>query len=148
MRIPKQTPCTPSICMPWELQQTPLPKQYAEIFKKLTHSLDNTERARLLKDARFFTELPHEPPVNNHGKDANAAIECTHRAWEARAYKGIRLLVSLDLSMEDDSSSVPFEPEALCERLFSILLDLLLRIQEHRKSKSIPESFPQKIPLF
>ena len=76
------------------------------------------------------------------------AIERTHRAWESQVYKAIRLLVSLDLSMEDDSSSVPFEPEALCERLFSILLDLALRMQEHRKSKSIPESLPHNNPLF
>ena len=45
----------PSVRMPWELQQTPLPKQYSEIIKKLTHSLDDSERARLLKDVPFFT---------------------------------------------------------------------------------------------
>ena len=138
----------PSVRMPWKLQQTPLPKQYSEIIKKLTHSLDDSERAHLLKDVPFFTDLPHDPPVNNHGKDASVAIERTHRAWESQVYKAIRLLVSLDLSMEDDSSSVPFEPEALCERLFSILLDLALRMQEHRKAKSIPESLPHKNPLF
>ena len=76
------------------------------------------------------------------------ALEGTHRAWESQVYKAIRLLVSLDLSMEDDSSSAPFEPEALCERLFSILLDLALRMQEHQKAKSIPESLPHKNPLF
>ena len=41
-------------------------------------------------------------------------------------------------TIEDDSSSVPFDPEALCERLFSILLELALRMQEHRKSKTVP----------
>ena len=138
----------PSVRMPWELQQTPLPKQYSEILKKLAHSLDDSERARLLKDVPFFTELPHDLPIKNHCKDANVAIERTHCAWESQVYKAIRLLVSLDLSMEDDSSSVPFEPEALCERLFSILLDLALRMQQYRKSKSIPEPLPYKNPLF
>ena len=121
---------------------------YSEILKKLTHSPDDAERAHLLKDVPFFSELPHDPPINNHGKVANVAIERTHRAWESQVYEAIRLVVSLDLSMEDDLSSVPFEPEGLCERLFSSLLDLAFRIQEHRKSKSIPESLPHKNVLF
>ena len=91
----------PSVRTPWELGQTPLPnKQYSETVKKLTHSLDDSERARLLKDVPFFTDLPHDRPVNNHGKDASLAIERAHRAWESQVHKAIRLLVSLDLSME------------------------------------------------
>ena len=46
----------PPVRMPWELQQTPLPKRHSEILKKLTHSLDDAERARLLKDVHLFTE--------------------------------------------------------------------------------------------
>ena len=92
---------------------------------------------------------PHDLPINNHGKDASVAIEHSHREWESQVYMAIRLLVSLGLSMEDDSSSVPFEPEALCGRLFFILLDLANSVaKEHIFKKACTLSIVKRMREF
>ena len=144
--IPKDNEETP-VAMPWALSTLPLPETYKRIMGNLKHSLEDADRARLLRDVPFFGGLPRDAPINNHHKDSSFPAERVHRAWENEIYKALRLLVQLDISLRPGGDS-DLEPEELCERLFSMLFDVSLRIQEYRKGRSIPNAVATKNPLF
>ena len=114
-----------SVTMPWALATLPLPETYKRIMHNLKHSLEDADRARLLRDVPFFEGLPRHAPINNHHRDSSFPAERVHRAWENEIYKALRLLVQLDISLQPGGDS-DLEPEDLCERLFSMLFDVTL----------------------
>ena len=144
--VPKDSEETP-VAMPWALSTLPLPETYKRIMGNLKHSLEDADRARLLRDVPFFEGSPREAPINNHHRDSSFPAERVHRAWENEIYKALRLLVQLDVSLQPGGYS-DLEPEDLCERPFSMLFDVSLRIQEYRKGRSILNAIAPKNPLF
>ena len=121
-----------SVTMPWALSTLPLPEAYKCIMHNLKHSLEDADRARLLRDVPFFEGLPKDAPINTHHRDASFPAERVHQAWENEIYKALRLLVQLDISLQPGGDS-ELEPEELCGRLFSMLFDVSLRIPQTKE---------------
>ena len=97
--IPKDNEET-SVTMPWALSTLPLPEAYKRIMSNLKHSLEDADRARLLRDVPFFEGFPRDAPINNDHRDSSFPAERVHRAWENEIYKALRLLVQLDISLQ------------------------------------------------
>ena len=79
--VPKDNEET-QVAMPWALSTLPLPETYKRIVGNLKHSLEDADRARLLRDVLFFEGLLRDAPINNHRRDSareNAAQHHTTR---------------------------------------------------------------------
>ena len=123
--------------LPWVEQPLELSPPLAHMLKYLSVALDPYDRSKLTKDLPFVKDI--QASVNNYRKDAGAQIEKVHRAWETSALHIARSTAMLDLSMSSpESPPCDLSRSELLEHIFTCAIDFSNRVNEYRKSKSMP----------
>ena len=135
-----------SAILPWDSPSIPLPTSLAAAWQRAHTPMSMETRSYLLEDVPEVDEVPTRAPENNHRRDNQHGLDKVIRSWQTSLLGNLRLLSTITDCLESEEPSM--DPQELVHRTFFMTAELMHRVEDYRKTRSIPTSVAKANVLF
>jgi hypothetical protein len=127
--------------LPWDKQKLPLSQVLQLAYKRAEAPMTHEVRKELLKKLPLVEGIPEFAKENNFKTDATREADKIHKAWEKSLDEGLRVLACLDAKLNnEDEELVEGTKKELMTTAFFLFAELQHRIQDYRRTTSVPGS--------
>jgi hypothetical protein len=128
----------------WDKLKLPLSSLLALAYKRAETPMSYEVRKELLLKLPLIEEIPEHAKDNNFKNDSTRETDKVHKAWEKSSGEVLRVLACLDAKLNSDGQGIAADIEGtkkdLMTTAFYLLSDLQHRIQDYRRTASVPGS--------
>jgi hypothetical protein len=123
----------------WDKLKLPLSQQLGLAYKRSENPMSHEVRKELLKPLPIIDGIPEHAPENNFKNDSSREADKVHKAWEKSLLEGLRVLTCLDAKL-NDNDEIEGTKKDLMTTAFFLFAELQHRIQDYRRTASVPGS--------
>ena len=137
------------IILPFDTEEWPMSPLVAEAWRRSRSSeFPPLPLKDILENIPVMQGIPRYPPDNNHRADAKNKHDQAHKLWQGQLLHISRMLAFVGTCIEDGDPPEDLSLPDTLLAVFHVVADLEKRIENFRKSSSIPHSVEIPNQLF